>query len=302
MSNFYHIKSIAQVHHLFGLEKPLQPLITIIKEWPNIDFNFGNTKLISELYLLGMKGNVRGSFHYGRNSYDYEEGTLAFIAPNQVTSFDNKDAVELDKNGWNILFHPDLIRKSELGKTIKEYSFFEYDSNEALHVSDKEKQILTELVQRIEIELEQNIDKHSQELIIVNLEAIMKYCHRYYDRQFYTRTNLNKDFIVRFEQFLEVYFASDELKNKGLPTVKQCGEALNMSGSYLSDLLKLETGRSAKDHIHTYIIEKAKTLLLNTNSTVSEVAYDLGFEYPQHFSKLFKSKTGNSPSTYRNMN
>jgi AraC-like DNA-binding protein len=269
MSDFFHIKSIAEVHRLFGLEKPLHPLITIIKEWPEIDFDFGNIKMTSDLYLLGMKGNVKGTFKYGRNSYDYEEGTLAFIAPHQVTSFDSADA-ELDKFGWNILFHPDLIRKSELGKTIKNYSFFEYDVHEALHVSDKEKQILTGLVERIEIELTQNIDKHSQELIIVNLESIMKYCRRYFDRQFYTRTNLNKDFIVRFEKYLEVYFASDELQNKGIPSISQCGKALNMSGGYLSDLLKLETGRSAKDHIHSSLIEKAKTLLLNPNTSISE--------------------------------
>jgi AraC-like DNA-binding protein len=301
MSDFYHIKSIAEVHHLFGFGKPLHPLIMIIREWPEIDFDFANIKMTSDLYLLGMKGNVKGTFKYGRNSYDYEEGTLAFIAPNQVVQFDNADA-EIDRNGWNILFHPDLIRKSELGKTIKEYSFFDYDINEALHVSDKEKQILSELVQRIEIELEQNIDKHSQDLMIVNLESIIKYCSRYYDRQFYTRTNLNKDFIVRFEKYLEAYFASDELKDKGLPTLTECGKALNMSGRYLSDLLKVETGRSAKDHIHGYIIEKAKTLLLNSNASMSQVAYDLGFEYPQHFSKLFKSKTGTSPSDYRNNN
>ena len=173
--------------------------------------------------------------------------------------------------------------------------------NEALHVSEKEKQILSELVEKIEMELQQKIDKHSQELIIVNLELIMKYCHRYYERQFYTRTNTNRDFIVRFEKYLEAYFASDELRKNGLPTLKQCGQALNMSGSYLSDLLKLETGRSAKDHIHSYIIEKAKTLLLNSNATISEVAYDLGFEYVQHFSKLFKSKTGINPSEYKKL-
>lgn len=301
MTDFFHLKSISELHHMFGLPKPLHPLITIIREWPKIDFDFGNTKMTSDLYLLGMKGNIKGTFKYGRNAYDYEEGTLAFIAPNQVATFNNADA-ELDHHGWNVLFHPDLIRKSELGKTIKEFSFFEYDIHEALHVSDKEKLILLNLVERIEIELQQNIDKHSQELIIVNLESIIKYCHRYYDRQFYTRTNLNKDLITRFEKYLEAYFASEELTTLGMPTLTQCGKALNMSGSYLSDLLKLETGRSAKDHIHSYIIEKAKTILLNSTSTVSEVAYDLGFEYAQHFSKLFKSKTGTSPSVYRNLN
>ena len=301
MADFFHLKSIAELHRLFDLEKPLHPLITVIREWPEIDFDFGNTKMVSDLYVLGMKGNVKGTFKYGRNSYDYEEGTLVFMAPNQVAKFDDADA-EMDRNGWNIFFHPDLIRKSVLGKTIKEYSFFNYGLNEALHVSDKEKQMLTDFVKRIETELQQNIDKHSQELMLVNLESILKYCNRYFDRQFYTRTNLNKDFIIRFEQYLDDYFASKDLHDKGIPTVTECGKTLNMSGSYLSDLLKLETGRSAKDHIHSYIIEKAKTLLLNSDSPISEVSYYLGFEYSQHFSKLFKLKTRTSPSEYRNLN
>ncbi len=301
MADFFHLKSIAELHRLFGFGKPLHPLITIIKEWPETDFDFENTKMTSDLFVIGLKGNVRGTFKYGRNSYDYEEGTLVFMAPNQVATFDDADA-ELDRNGWNIFFHPDLIRRSTLGNTIKDYSFFNYGINEALHVSDKEKKMLTDFVQKIETELQQNIDKHSQELILMNLESILKYCLRYYDRQFYTRSNLNKDLVDRFNTFLESYFSSDELKNKGLPTIRTCGEALNLSGSYLSDLLRLETGRSAKDHIHDFIIDKAKTLLLSSNSTVSEVAFDLGFEYSQHFSKLFKSKTGINPSDYRNTN
>lgn len=301
MSEFFHLKSIAELHHLFGLQKPLHPLITIIKEWPQIDFDFGNTKMISDLYVIGLKGNVRGTFKYGRNSYDYEEGTLVFMAPNQVARFDNADA-DLDRYGWNIFFHPDLIRRSTLGNSIKDYSFFNYGINEALHVSDKEKKMLTDFLQRIEIELEQNIDKHSQELILANLESLLKYCLRYYDRQFYTRTNLNKDLVDRFNKFLEGYFSSEELKKTGLPTIGKCGEALNMSGSYLSDLLRLETGRSAKDYIHDFIIERAKNLLLGTNNTVSQIAYDLGFEYPQYFAKLFKTKTGLNPTDYRNLN
>lgn len=178
-----------------------------------------------------------------------------------------------------------------MGKTIQNYSFFNYDVNEALHVSDNEKKMLTELVDRIEIELRQNIDKHSQDLIIQNIETILKYCNRYYDRQFYTRTNWNKDIASQFENYLESHFSSENLPIKGIPTIGQCGEAMNLSGSYLSDLLKVETGRSAKDHIHGFIIDKAKTLLLNSPVPVNEVAFSLGFEYPQHFSKLFKSKT-----------
>ena len=301
MADFFHLKTITELHQLFGLEKPLHPLITVIKDWPKINFDISNLKMTSDLYLLSMKGNVKGTFKYGRNSYDYEEGTLVFMAPNQVARFD-EDTSGTDRNGWSIFFHPDLIRKTALSKTIKGYSFFDYDLNEALHVSDKEKLMLSDLVYRIETELLQNIDKHSQELILVNLESILKYCNRYYDRQFYTRTNLNKDLIDRFEELLELHFSSNDLKHNKLPTVGKCGEALNMSGSYLSDLLKLETGRSAKDHIHGFIIEKAKNLLLSSNDTVGSVAYDLGFEYTQHFSKLFKLKTGMSPSEYRNVN
>ena len=208
----------------------------------------------------------------------------------------------MDDSGWNILFHPDLIRKSALGKSIKEFSFFNYEANEALHLSQKEKQFLIEMVDNIETEMNQNLDKHSQDLIIHNIEALLKYSERYYDRQFYTRTNVNKDYVVQFEEYLKSYFSSEDLKEKGIPTLTQCGKALNISGPYLSDLLKIETNRSAKDHIHSYIIEKAKTVLLNSSSNISEVAFDLGFEYPQHFSKLFKNKTGVSPSEYRILN
>jgi AraC-like DNA-binding protein len=301
MSNFYHTKSITEAYQFLGLGKPLHPLIMIVRVWPEIDFDFSNTKMTADLYMISLKGNKSGSFGYGRNSYDYEEGTLTFTAPNQALSFSERKEGAQEKS-WTILFHPDLIRKSELGRTIKEYSFFDYEANEALHISDKEKEMLNVLVKYIETELQQNIDQHSQELIISNLETLLKYCRRYYDRQFYTRSNLNKDHITRFEQYLKIYFSSNDLLKKGIPTITQCGEALNLSGHYLSDLLKLETGRSAKDHIHGYIIEKAKTRLLSSNISVSSLAYDLGFEYPQHFSKLFKSKTGVNPSEYRSMN
>lgn len=302
MSEFYRIKSIAEVHQMFGLTKPVHPLITIIRKWPQVDFDFANVKITSDMYLLSMKGKMSStSFQYGRNSYDFEEGTLVFLAPNQVASF-AEPIEEMDDSGWTILFHPDLIRQSELGKTIKNHSFFDYEANEALHLSDKEKTFLKDLVEKIDLEMNQNMDKYSQDLIIQNLSTILKYSNRYYDRQFYTRTNLNKDLVAEFELFLKDYFSSDDLGSKGLPTLAKCGAALNMSGSYLSDLLKIETGRSAKDHIHSFIIEKAKTTLLNSKDSVSHIAYSLGFEYPQHFSKLFKSKTEMSPSEYRNLN
>lgn len=277
-------------------------LITIIRKWPEIDFDFENIKLTSDLYLISMKGKIEGTtFQYGKNSYDFADGTLVFLAPKQVASF--ADPIEeLDDSGWTIMFHPDLIRRSELGKEIKNYSFFNYETNEALHLSDMEKQSLLELVKKIDLELNQNIDKHSHDIIIQNLESILKYSYRYYDRQFYTRTNQNKDFVSKFEQYLQSYFSSSDLSEKGVPSVKQCREAMHMSGSYLSDLLKIETGRSATDHISTHLIEKAKTTLLNSNSSISEIAFNLGFVYPQHFSQLFKKKVGMNPTKYRKSN
>lgn len=300
MSKFYHTKSISEAHQFLGMQPPAHPLITIIREWPQVDFDFANTKMTSDLFIIGMKGGL-GTIRYGKNNYDYDNGTMVFTAPKQALTFDNNIDYS-SHTGWTILFHPDLIRKSVLGSEIDKFSFFDYSVSEALHLSDKENSILNDFVQHIEIELNQNIDKHSQELIITNLQSILKYCQRFYDRQFFTRTNQNKDYVLLFEKYLEKYFVSDNMVEKGLPTVAHCGEALNMSARYLSDLLKIETGRSAKDHIHDFIIEKAKTLLLGSNSSVSEVAYGLGFEYPQHFTKLFKLKTGQNPTDFRTLN
>lgn len=301
MADIIRLKTIAHVHRFFGVDKPVHPLISISWHRSDQSYDFGDLRVTSDLYHIALKGNMRGAFTYGRNSYDFEEGTMIFTAPGQVVSFDDS-RVELADAGWSLIFHPDLIRKSVLGRTIRDYSFFDYAVHEALHLSEKENSILTDLVRKIEIELQENLDKHSQDLIIVMLETILKYCRRYYDRQFLTRTNLNQDLLVQFEAYLDHYFSSDELIARGVPTVSQCGEALHMSGSYLSDLLKLETGNSALVHIHAYVIEKAKTLLLNTDDSIGEVAYRLGFQYQQHFSKLFKAKTGISPSNYRTMN
>lgn len=297
MSKFYHTKSVSEAHHFLGMQAPAHPLITVIREWPHVEFDFANTKMTSDLFVVGMKGGA-GTLRYGRNTYDFDEGTMVFTAPKQALTFDS-NVDYTSHTGWTILFHPDLIRRSALGSEIDTFSFFDYSVNEALHISEKEKSMLTDFVQHIEIEINQNIDKHSQELIVTNLQSILKYCQRFYDRQFFTRTNLNKDYVVLFEKYLENYFSNDVLAEKGIPTVAQCGEALNLSAHYLSDLLKVETGRSAKDHIHDVIIEKAKTLLLGSNTSVSEVAYGLGFEYPQHFAKLFKLKTGQNPTDFR---
>ena len=305
MSNIIHVNSISEVYQFLESDTPIHPLITVIRRWPKVKVDLSEVKFTSDLYYLALKREISGSFQYGRSSYDFKEGTMIFIGPGQVANFSH--AVEfMDKDtpstGWTILFHPDLIRKSGLGEMIHQYSFFEYDTNEALHLSEKERDFINTLVDTIEEEIKQNMDRHSQELILQNLETILKYSSRYYDRQFYTRTNYNKDLVSKFNQFLRSYFESDKLIDLGIPTIEQCGDALNMSGPYLSDLLRMETGKSAKDHVYAALIDRSKTLLLNSQDSVSQIAYKFGFQYPQNFSKLFKSKTGMSPTEYRNLN
>lgn len=294
--NFLHVKSISETNRMLGLGKPLHPLVTIIRRWPEVDFS--NTTLTGDLYLISLKGSITGSFGYGRNSYDFEEGTMTFLAPDQALQFAEATDTPNEEDTWTIIFHPDLLLGSELFHKIKEYSFFDYDTNEGLHLSQKEKEALSLLVDSIDEELQHNIDRHSQKLIISNLETLLTYCLRFYERQFYTRTNFNKSIVPKFNQVLKEYFDA----GKGIPTVALCGTELNMSANYLSDLLKIETGKSAKDHIHDYVIDKAKNLLLISNNNVNEIAYYLGFRYPQHFSKLFKHKTGMSPSKFRTLN
>lgn len=300
MTEFIHIQSITQLHQLMEIEKPVHPLISVVRHSKDMKISFGNARFNSDLYFISLKENIKGSFKYGRNAYDFEEGTLLFVAPRQVMS--SNEEIEPDLGGWSIFFHPNLIRKSSLATTITDYHFFNYDIHEALHLSDKEKATLTECVLKIEQEINQNIDKHSQELIIHNIEAILKYGLRYYDRQFAIRSNQSQDHISKFEAFLKNYFNQNQQIETGIPTVEICGKAMNMSGKYLSDLLKAETGKSLLEHIHLFIVEQAKSTLLNSALSVSEISYSLGFDYPQHFSKLFKTKTGLSPSEYRHLN
>ncbi|HAD14019.1 MAG TPA: hypothetical protein DCF33_16465 [Saprospirales bacterium] len=204
--------------------------------------------------------------------------------------------------GCALFFHPDLIKGTSLAGKMKDYHFFSYDVTEALHLSEKEKMILFDCVQKIEQELQENIDSHSQTLIVSNIELLLNYCTRYYGRQFITRKNVNTDIVAQVEQLLQDYLRSEALKQMGLPSVKYLAEKVHLSPNYLSDLLKKETGKNAQDHIHYQLIEEAKTVLLLSNASVSEIAYDLGFEYTQYFSKLFKQKTGLTPSEYRSLN
>ncbi|WP_152285550.1 helix-turn-helix domain-containing protein [Flavicella marina] len=300
MKEIIHIETISEIHEFLGIEKPKHPLISLIRMGDKLkDLEVDNVKYTLGLYHVSLKDNCTYTIvNYGRNSYDFQEGTLVFTAPNQMLEF-KKEAVSESGNGWTLAFHPDLIRKSNLGDIMDKFSFFSYASNEALHVSDDEKNTITEITEKIEKEFSNTLDAHSQNLIISNLELLLNYCVRFYDRQFYTRTNLNKDLASEFEQFLRGYYAKEKQLEFGIPTVQYCGEQMQMSPKYLSDLLRKETGQSTQDHIHKFIIDKAKTMLLNSKDTSSQIAYALGFEYPQYFSKIFKKKTTMSPNEFR---
>ena len=302
MSTIVKLDTISQVHDALNLEKPRHPLVSVLPIDERIaNFDYGDATYVFGFYQVSLKAGIKGSITYGRNSYDFQEGSMVFSKPGQALQFRDNERVA-GETGWTLLFHPDLIRRSELGRTIETYSFFSYDTHEALHLSDDEKRTMGELAEKIDREYRQNIDRHTQNLIVANIKLILEYCTRFYDRQFYVRTNLNKDTITRFEALLRDYYEEELSLDNGVPTVAYCGEQLNMSAHYLSDLLKKETGANAQQHIHQFIIERAKTQLLNSNEQVSQIAYGLGFEYPQHFSKLFKAKTGMSPLDYRKRN
>jgi AraC-like DNA-binding protein len=300
----YHINSISQAHKAVGLPAPRHPLVSVVKTAayrPTIDFR--GLKVVNNLYQVTLKQLGCGNLMYGKNSYDYEDGTLVFTSPGQVTIFEGEMPTDSGTDqGWSLAFHPDLIRKSSLADKINQYTFFNYEVNEALHLSEDELGTIEDLLDKIVREYSQNLDKHSQNLIISNIELLLDYCTRFYDRQFYTRSNLNLDYVSKFEKLLKKYYATEVMDEKGLPNVKYLASQLNLSSSYLSDLLKKETGKTAQEHIHLFVIEKAKNKLLSSKNSISEIGYSLGFEYPQHFSNLFKLKTGMSPSEYRNLN
>lgn len=306
MKQIIEIRTVSEMHQMGGLPKPSHPLISVIynRDLKTVSGMQG-VKITNHLYTIIFKSsNVCSSFSYGRSSYDHEEGTIVFTAPGQVMEFGNdivKDE-QIDQDGWSLVFHPDIFRKSNLSHKINNYSFFHYDSNEALHISDKERISIESLLEKIVQEYSQMLDRHSQKLMISNIELFLDYCLRFYDRQFYSRTNLNRDTISKFERLLINYYETEKANQNGVPNVEYCAKQLNLSPNYLSDLLKRETGKTTLEHIHFFLIERAKNSLLNSSDTISGIAYSLGFEYPQHFSNLFKSKTGFSPKEYRTLN
>lgn len=305
MSKVLELNSIAQAHQILGLPKPKHPLVTVVndREFTGMGY-FQGEKVIVNLYQVIFKQGGCGTILYGKNAYDYQEGTLILTAPGQVMAYQDSDTNtdSIEEAGWRLAFHPDLIRKSELGEKINGYSFFDYDVHEALHLSEDERKTIEGLVDIIIKEYSLNLDRHSQHLIITNIQLLLDYCRRFYDRQFYTRTNINSDVVSRFERLIRDYYQTEKAIDLGIPSVSYCADKLNLSSKYLSDLLKKETGKTAQEHIHLHIIERAKNSLLHSSQSVSEIGFMLGFEYPQHFSNLFKAKTGYSPREYRNMN
>ena len=304
MGNIIRLESISQLNALFQQTAPKHPLISVV-DFSKIEKHekVEEIKLTCGFYSVMFKNHCANKLKYGKEYYDFQEGTLMCIAPNQIITIENDaNSENTDIVGWGLFFHPDLIRGTSLGNKIKEYTFFSYEVNEALHLSDKEKQTLWDCVDKLENELSENIDLHSQTLITSNIELLLNYCARYYDRQFITRKKVNTNLLMKFETILNSYFNSNDQQYKKLPSVKYFAELLFLSPNYLSDLLKKETGKTAQEYLHYYLIEEAKNNLLNTNDPINEIAFNLGFEYPQYFSKLFKSKTGMTPIAYRNMN
>lgn len=294
----YRVTTINELHAIAGFEKPKHPLISVIDySKVNVADPPDSGSFVCSFYTVNFKRNCH--FMYGRQPFDHQEGTLLCTAPEQIITFDRKRDT-ISPEGWGLYFHPELIRNSALGKKIHEYSFFSYAENEALHLSEEEKQTFLSILKQMENEYNTNIDHYSHDLILSNLELLLNYCKRFYGRQFITRTNQNKDAIARFEEFMRDYFDSSELGKNGLPTVKYCAEVMNLSPNYFSDLLKSETGKNTQEHIHYHLLEKAKTLLVSSEKNINEIAYELGFEYPQNFSKLFKRKVGISPTEFRN--
>jgi len=297
--SYVDIESISELHELYSVGKPKHPLISVI--------DFGNDQIDrpkdAATYRVGFYTifckKFSGTLRYGRSYYDFSEGSLMFTGPGQIVSPSPELHIE---EGWGLFFHPDMVNTGALGRKMMEYSFFNYEANEALHVSEDEKIILNTCVQNIRKEYLQNIDKHTNGLIQANIELLLNYCSRFYDRQFYTREKANIDVVQEFEKLVKDYFAQETLIDTGLPNVSYFASRMNFSPNYLSDLLQRFTGKTTQEYIHLQLVDKAKSLLWSTQKSVSEIAYTLGFDHPSHFTRLFKSKTGYAPSDYRHLN
>ena len=300
MSQLIYLKSIADLSRLLNIND-FHPLVAVVDFSQTTDHIQEETRITTDFYSVMFKNYCKSYVTYGRKAIDFNEGSLICMAPNQVINIDNEIEPRENPMGWGLFFHTDLIRNTLLNSKIKEYSFFSYEISEALHLSEKEKQLLFDCIVKIQAELKENIDDYSQTIIVSTIELLLNYCNRFYGRQFITRKATNREILEKVVTILKQHFSA-KTDSIGLPTVKYLADAVNLSPGYLGDLLKKETGLNAQEHIHHFIIDEAKNILLNSNQSVSEIAFKLGFEYPQYFSRLFKQKTGTTPLEYRNLN
>ncbi len=295
-----HINTIAEYHRINGLPKPEHPLISVIK-FEDIKHQVRNypKSIVHNFYSIALKKNFKAKMKYGQQGFDFDEGMMHFMLPKQVLSFETTTEEQIEHSGWLLLIHPDFFWNTPLSKKIKQYEYFGYQVNEALHLSDKEETIVIGVIQSIAQEYHTNIDSLSQDVIIAQIELLLTYAERFYRRQFITRKIANHKILNHLEALLTAYFKNDDLANKGIPTIQFIAEHLHISPNYLSRLLKLLTGQSTKQFVQDKLIDLAKERLSTTNLSVNEIAYNLGFEHPQSFSKLFKSKTSLSPLEFR---
>lgn len=299
MTSIEKLSSVSQFNSRRGQET-LHPLVTVIDQAKSNKIK--GTRYLSEIYIVFLKDVRCEDFQYGRTKYDYQEETLLFISPDQVFGLEKTKEELIQPKGWALAFHPDFIKGTPLSRKVKEYGFFSYHVTEALHMSERERQIVLECFKKIQEELQRGTDKHSTALILSNIELFFHYCSRFYDRQFITRDTLHKGVIKNLDQVLTEYFHSEKPLVMGFPSVSFCAGELKLSPNYFGDLVKKNTGKTALEYIQLKLIEEAKERIFQPDKTISEVAVELGFRYPQHFTRLFKQKTGMSPNEYRNMN
>lgn len=297
MDQILKFETISQ-YNAFNKNETLHPLVNVIdlakagrKKNGRVSFGF---------YVVYFKEVKCGDMRYGCHNYDYDEGTLVFLAPGQVVGFENNEYYE--PKGYALVFHPDLIKGTNLGRHIDHYNFFSYEVHEALHLSEGERKVILDCFSKIDYELQHAIDQHSKTLIVNNIELFLNYCMRFYDRQFITRDTVNKGLVERFETLLNDYFNSNKPQHIGLPSVAYCASELHLSANYFGDLIKKETGKTAQEYIQLKVMDIAKEKIFDTSKSLSEIAYELGFKYPQHFSRSFKQHVGYSPNEYRMMN
>ncbi|AWW29141.1 AraC family transcriptional regulator [Echinicola strongylocentroti] len=295
-----HFKTLSAYLDYLELPRPEHPMLSVFSA---VGEGFlpcpkaSSPPITNDCYSISLKKIVKGDLNYGRTRYDFTNGALIFIAPRQVLQWDS--SVVFEQKGFSINFHEDFLKGTELAHQVKKYGFFSYSANEALHLSPKEEKQMEAIVESIDIEYHNNHDEFSKDIIISQLSTLFKYANRFYERQFINRKELSNDLLEQFNQQLEDYFDSGQLQESGIPSIEQIANQLSVSQRYLSDTLKKETGKTSTEHLQLYLIDEAKNILLNPSKSVAEVAYELGFEYPPYFSRLFKKKEGLSPTEYR---